>query len=111
MKLFGKKEVKSSCCKGNYTTETMQQAEQDKGQKGIKILGSGCAKCHALEQATRQAIVDMDLDDEIQHVTDFAQIAAYGVMSTPALVMNGKVITYGKVLTVEEVKSLIEANL
>ena len=44
---------------------------------------------------------------EIEHVTDFAEIAGYGVMTTPALVFNGEVISYGKVLTVEEVKALL----
>ena len=46
-------------------------------------------------------------DYEIDHVTDFAEIASYGVMSTPALVLNGEVISYGKVLTVDEVKALL----
>ena len=99
MKLFGKKkETKSCCCGGNCTSETMQNAE---------ILGSGCAKCMEVEKATRTAIFELQLDYEIDHVTDFAEIASYGVMSTPALVLNGEVISYGKVLTVDEVKALL----
>lgn len=108
MKLFGrKKETKSCCCSGNFTSETMKNAENKKQEKGIKILGSGCAKCMELEKAARTAISELQLDYEIDHVTDFAEIASYGVMSTPALVFNGKVISYGKVLTVEEVKALL----
>ena len=60
-----------------------------------------------LEKAVRTAISELQLDYEIDHVTDFAEIASYGVMSTPALVLDGEVISYGKVLTVEEVKELL----
>ena len=109
MKLFGKKreESKSCCCGGNCTPETMAQAEAKKGEGGIKILGSGCAKCNALEAATREALGELGMDTAIDHVTDFTQIAAYGVMTTPALVVDGKVVSYGKVLSKEEVKTLI----
>ena len=81
--------------------------KKKKQEQGIKILGSGCAKCMELEKATRTAISDLQLDYEIEHITDFAEIASYGVMSTPALVFNGEVISYGKVLTVDEVKALL----
>ena len=108
MKLFGKKkETKTCCCGGNCTSETMENTESKKQEKGIKILGSGCAKCMELEKAVRTAISELQLDYEIDHVTDFAEIASYGVMSTPALVLDGEVISYGKVLTVEEVKELL----
>ena len=108
MKLFGKKkETKTCCCNENCTSETMENAESKKQEKGIKILGSGCAKCMELEKAVRTAISELQLDYEIDHVTDFAEIASYGVMATPALVLDGEVISYGKVLTVEEVKELL----
>lgn len=111
MKLFGKKEEKSSCCcGGNCTPEAMQNAEQAKKEDGIKILGSGCAKCIALENATRNAVEELGMNVDIQHITDFTQIASYGVMTTPALVVNGKVVSYGKVLSVEEVKKIIETE-
>ena len=109
MKLFGKKkeEGKSCCCGGNCTPEAMAQAEEKKGESGIKILGSGCAKCNALEAAAREALAELGMDTAIDHVTDFTQIAAYGVMTTPALVVDGKVVSYGKVLSKEEEKTLI----
>lgn len=110
MKFFRKKEVKSSCCGGNCTPETMRNAEESKQEKGIKILGSGCAKCSALEKATQSAVKQLGLSYDIQHITDFTQIAAYGVMTTPALVLNGNVVSYGKVLTVEEVKKILETK-
>lgn len=108
MKLFRKKEEKSACCcTGDCTSEAMQTAEKTKKENGIKILGSGCAKCIALEKATQTAIAELGLHYDIQHITDFTQIASYGVMTTPALVLNGKVISYGKVLSVEEIKEII----
>ena len=62
MKLFGKKkETKSCCCGGNCTSETMQNAENKKQEQGIKILGSGCAKCMELEKATRTATSELQL--------------------------------------------------
>ena len=78
------------------------------GGAGVKVLGSGCAKCNALEQATREALEELEMDTSIDHVTDFSQIAAYGVMTTPALVVDGKVVAYGKVLKKEEAKALIQ---
>ncbi|MEG0292096.1 MAG: thioredoxin family protein [Anaerovoracaceae bacterium] len=76
--------------------------------RGIKVLGSGCKKCNDLEVATKEALVDMGIDEEIGHVTDFADIAAYGVMTTPALVIDGNVVSYGKVLKKGQVIDLIK---
>ena len=111
MGLFGrnKKEKKTPCCcGGSCTQENMAQAEAAKGTGGVKVLGSGCAKCNALEQATREALAELSMETTIDHVTDFAQIAAYGVMTTPALVVDGKVVSYGKVLKKDEAKALIQ---
>lgn len=109
MGLFGKKKEEKSCCCGrNCTSETMAQAETAKKAAGVKVLGSGCAKCHALEDAAREALEELGMDPTIDHVTDFAQIAAYGVMTTPALVVDGKVVSYGKVLKKDEAKALIQ---
>ena len=102
-----KKEEKTSCCCGSCTPEAMAQAEAGKASSGVKVLGSGCAKCNALEQAAREALAELGMETTIDHVTDFAQIAAYGVMSTPALVVDGKVVSYGKVLKKDEAKDLI----
>ena len=111
MGLFSKKkkeEPASCCCGGNCTPETMAQAEAVKSSGGVKVLGSGCAKCNALEEATREALAELGMDTTIDHLTDFTQIAAYGVMTTPALVVDGKVVSYGKVLKKDEVKALIQ---
>lgn len=74
----------------------------------IKVLGSGCAKCNALEEATKEALKELSMDIKIDHVTDFSQIASYGVMSTPALVVNGKVVSMGKVLKKDDVIKILK---
>ena len=107
MGLFGKKKQAETCC-GSCTLEAMARAEAGKTSGGVKVLGSGCAKCSALEQAAREALAELGMETAIDHVTDFTQIAAYGVMTTPALVVDGKVVSYGKVLKKEEVKALIQ---
>lgn len=108
MKLFGKKEEKKNCCCGNCSTEELKSVEVDKEETGIKVLGSGCKKCNALEASVAEALKELGMKDTIDHVTDFAQIAAYGVMTTPALVVDGKVVSFGKVLTKEEAKAILE---
>ena len=108
MGLFNRNKEKTSCCCGSCTPEAMVQAEANKVSGGIKVLGSGCAKCNALEQAVREALEELGMETAIDHVTDFAQIAAYGVMTTPALVVDGKVVSYGKVLKKDEAKALLQ---
>ena len=64
----------------------------------IKVLGMGCANCKRLKQNVNRAIFDMGLDAQVEEVTDFPAIAAYGVSSTPALVVDEKVVAAGRVL-------------
>lgn len=73
----------------------------------IKILGSGCKKCLTLADNTRLALEQKGLQADMEKITDFAQIAAYGVMSTPALVIDGKVVSAGKVLSSDEISQLL----
>lgn len=109
MKLFGKKEKAKTCC--HCDTSDIQKAEVIKQTNGIKILGSGCAKCNALEKSVRSAVTEIGIDLEIEHITDFAQIASYGIMTTPALVLDDKVVSYGKVLSVDEVKIILKSRV
>ena len=103
-----KKEEKSCCCGSGCTPEKMAQTGAVKTTAEIKVLGAGCAKCRALEDTTKAALEERNRNTTIDHVTDFSQIAAYGVMTTPALVVDGKVVSYGKVLNKDEVKALIQ---
>ena len=108
MGLFSKKEEKKeNCCCADCNTANIEHAEAMKATPGIKVLGSGCAKCNALEATTKEALVELNMNTIIDHVTDFAQIAAYGVMSTPALVVDGKVVSVGKVLKKDEVIAIL----
>jgi small redox-active disulfide protein 2 len=74
----------------------------------IKILGSGCRNCVALKENTETAIKETGTEAEIVKVTDFKDIMAYGVMSTPALVIDEKVVSFGKVLKPKEIAKILE---
>ncbi len=63
----------------------------------IKILGTGCKKCQQLETLTRHAVAELELDADIDKITDPAEIASWGVMATPALVINDNVVAAGRV--------------
>ncbi|MBL7972623.1 MAG: TM0996/MTH895 family glutaredoxin-like protein [Prolixibacteraceae bacterium] len=73
----------------------------------IKVLGTGCAKCMSLEKATRQAVEESGIEATVTKVEDFIEIMKLGVMTTPALVVDGKVLVKGRVPSVAEIKELI----
>jgi small redox-active disulfide protein 2 len=73
----------------------------------LQILGTGCAKCNALTRATEQAAQALGLPYELEKVTDLNQIMSFGVMMTPALVVDGKVKVSGKVPSVGDIKKLL----
>ncbi len=75
----------------------------------IKVLGSGCANCAALESRTRQALDDLHLTADISKVTDYGEIAGYGVMTTPALVVDEQVLLACRVPTRDTVADLLTA--
>jgi small redox-active disulfide protein 2 len=76
----------------------------------IKILGSGCKKCVTLADNTHLALASLGREAEVVKVTDFAEIAGYGVMSTPALVIDDKVVSVGKVLSSDEIAALVQGQ-
>ncbi|MEW5845796.1 MAG: thioredoxin family protein [Bacteroidota bacterium] len=73
----------------------------------IKVLGTGCPKCKALEQATRNAIAELGIQANVSKVEDIVDIMNYGVMLTPALVINEKVVLSGRVPEAKELKEII----
>ena len=73
----------------------------------VKILGPGCTNCQNLERATREAIAELGLDATVEKVTDYPTIAGYGVMSTPGLVVDEKVVVSGRVPRAAEIKTLL----
>ena len=75
----------------------------------IEVLGTGCKNCNALEAATREALQQLGMDVPVEKVTDYGEIVSYGVMSTPALAIDGDVKTTGRVPSVRELTDLLAA--
>ena len=73
----------------------------------IKILGSGCAKCHALEKVVKEAVQGLQLEAEVEEVKDMKKIMDYNILMTPALVINEQVVSSGKTLTKSEATQLL----
>lgn len=97
---FGKKkeeETKGGCC---CTC----------GENGchIKVLGAGCKSCHEQHENVKKAVAEMNLDAEVEYITDMEKVMSYGVMSMPAIVVNEKVVSMGKVLKVDQVEELLK---
>lgn len=73
----------------------------------IKVLGTGCAKCKTLEKQTNQAVKELGIKADVMKVEDIVEIMNFGVMTTPALVVDGKVVVKGKVPSVGAIKELL----
>jgi len=76
----------------------------------IKILGTGCANCKALEKAVINALAEMDIAANVEKVEDIQKIMSYGIMRTPGLVINDKVVLAGRVPSTKELKEIIEKH-
>mgnify|MGYP002509131312 FL=1 len=76
----------------------------------IKVLGTGCRKCKALLAATEEAVKSSGVQAEIEYVTDMMQIAEAGLLSTPGLMINSKIVSSGKILEAQAIAELIEKN-
>jgi small redox-active disulfide protein 2 len=74
----------------------------------IEILGTGCKKCQQLESNAKQAVANLNLTAEVSHITDPVEIAMRGVMSTPAMAINGKVVSKGQVISTEQIQPLLQ---
>ena len=113
---FGKKkeEKKMSCCCGESTCNDSVQVEssccRSCGGNGcnIKVLGAGCKSCHEQYENARKAVADMNLDAEVEYITDMEKVMNYGVMSMPAIVVNEQVVSMGKVLKASQVEELLK---
>ncbi len=74
----------------------------------IKILGSGCPNCKKVEALSHQAVEELGLEAAFEKVTDYNQIMSYDILSTPGLVINGKVVSTGRIPRVEEIKGWLK---
>lgn len=73
----------------------------------IKVLGGGCCKCENLLGAVKEAVAEKGIEAEIEYITDMARILEYGILSTPALMIDNKVVSVGCVLKAKDVLKLI----
>ena len=76
----------------------------------IKVLGTGCPKCRALEKATQEALGELEIDASLTKVEEIEKIMAYGIMRTPGLVINEKAVVSGRLPSKDEIKNLIIQN-
>lgn len=111
---FGKKkeeEKKMSCCCGTGEAETTFVNTAVNGEiSSIKVLGAGCKSCHDQYQNVINAVVEMGIATNVEYITDMEKIMSYGVMSMPAIVVNEKVVSMGKVLKTTDVMKLLRKS-
>ena len=100
-----KSEPKACCCDCGEGCCTGEDAPV---QSAVKVLGGGCKNCHKLMDNTQEALQSLGMDAQVDLVSDNAAIAAYGVMSTPALVVDGQVVSTGRVLSPEQAADAIK---
>ena len=98
----------SCCCGGEADAQTSACCgEAVDGICCIKVLGAGCKSCHEQYENAKAAVKSLGLDIEVEYITDMEKVMAYGVMSMPAIVINEKVVSMGKVLKAADVEKLI----
>lgn len=112
-----KEEEKSSCscscgCTKSEVADTSSSccSELKDDICCIKVLGSGCKNCHTLLENTKEAVNTIGLSVDVEYVTDMQKIMEYGVMSMPALVVNDKVVSSGKVLKAADIEKLLRKS-
>lgn len=111
---FGKKkkeekETPSCCCSSAEKTESADCRGGNTGAiADIKVLGAGCKSCHEQYENAKAAVKTMGLGLEVEYITDMEKVMAYGVMSMPAIVVNEKVVSMGKVLKAADVEKLLK---
>ena len=113
--LFGKKkEVPICSCQDSCaTTETAKTAsaccpEAETGICCIKVLGAGCKSCHEQYENVKAAIKILNLPVEVEYITDMQKVMEYGVMSMPAVVVNDRVVSMGKILRPAEIEKMLQ---
>lgn len=116
MGLFGKKKTEaqpSPCCCGGATATTAKAentccGESVRAIRCVKVLGAGCKSCHEQYENAKAAVSKLGLNIEVEYITDMEKVMSYGAMSMPAIVVNEKVVSVGKVLKAAEVETLLQ---
>ena len=107
---MGKKKEENTCACGKTAAPVENSNVTGGSIESIKVLGSGCKNCHTLFENTKAALEKMDKNVDVEYVTDMAEIAKRGVMSTPALIVNEKVVSAGRVLSPSDVENLLHKS-
>ncbi len=111
---FGKKKEEKACCGGQEVKAQCACGNQcgisDIENARFIVLGACCKKSTDTFENVKTAVSELGLSDEVLNIGDNIQIAKYGVMQTPAFVINNKVVSFGKVIKVDEAKALIEKS-
>lgn len=112
MGLFGfgkKKEEKAAvpCACNDGAPQMKAEPCSCGGARQVKVLGAGCKKCHELNENAQAAIAELGLEAELEYITDMDRVMGFGAMSLPALVVDGKIVSAGTVLTPEEVAAYL----
>ena len=84
------------------------QKERTVIKMNVKVLGGGCSKCETLLANTKEAVANVGVEADVEYITDFAVIGSYGIMSMPALVVDEKVVSMGKVLKSSEIEEFLK---
>ena len=84
------------------------QKERTVIKMNVKVLGGGCSKCETLLANTKEAVANVGVEADVEYITVFAVIGSYGIMSMPALVVDEKVVSMGKVLNSSEIEELLK---
>ena len=95
----------SSCCCNNQQEENI--CDKDNKITSIKVLGAGCKSCHKQFENVKKAVEELGLEIEVEYITDMEKVMTFGVMSMPAIVVNGQVVSMGKVLKTADVEKLL----
>ena len=105
----GKAEETSCCCGSAGQTEEASCCcgGTGSGITSVKVLGAGCRSCHEQYENAQEAVRGLGLSAEVEYVTDLEKVMGYGVMSMPAIVVNEKVVSMGKVLKAADVEKLL----
>ena len=107
MGLFGKKkEEKKTCCCCSATPKMVKSEDECP----VKVLGAGCKSCHEMYENAMEAASRHGLCEEVAYITDMPKVVTYGVMKLPALVIDGKVVSQGKILKADEIEKLIKES-
>lgn len=102
-------ECNGGCCEETNTENSnITEALNSEGKIVIKVVGTGCSKCNKLTENVQQAADELGIDNQIIKVTDMMEIAATGIMQTPGLIINNKIVAYGKVPGVNELKEILK---